>query len=280
MNLLEQIFLCDSDEELNALITEKISELDNNAEKVEQIGFVGPRQDVNVFKGFIPLNARIKYESLSLATYKMDAVDFYYEFAHFLKKHNIKSKAGVISSLETFLNIYFGYPGKTSRDEIFEDIAWSTTTTDEELFAALENNSIGDLKGKGAAECTERGAVVNQLLSLFDFEVYLTIGCLNNAGREEAHCYNVVKRKNDYALLDYSVATTSYSQEGTVKGFYPFLGFVSNEDIQPFLNGDKVLSFEDYDFIDKTKIPNGKIRSYAVNQYEIKQENKEGVRKV
>ena len=41
-----------------------------------------------------------------------------------------------------------------------------TTKTDSEYFDALENNKIGDLKGMGAALCTERSALAQQILSL------------------------------------------------------------------------------------------------------------------
>lgn len=278
MDFIEQIHACQTDEELNELVTKRIAELDENATKIEQIGFVGPGRDINVFKGFIPFNTRIKYDSLSIASYSMSTVDFFYSFASIVKKNNLRSKAQIIYALEIFMNRYFGYPGKVSRDTIFEEIAFSTTETDDELWEALANNSIGDLKGKGAAECTERGALANQLLSLFDFDVYMTIGCLDNNGKEEAHCFNVVKRKNDYALLDYSVTTTNYDDLGNVICFYPFIGSISNEDFESFLNGDKTVTFNDHVYISKRMQENDHTRSYVVGKYTLKQENTEGVR--
>ena len=41
-----------------------------------------------------------------------------------------------------------------------------------EYFDVLDNNKIGDLKSKGAAECTERSAVAQQILSIFGIESY------------------------------------------------------------------------------------------------------------
>ena len=153
----------------------------------------------------------------------METTDFIYEFAHFIKKYKIGSKGSLIYSLEYFINHYFDFPGKVDRETIFNDIAWQTTTTDEEFFKALSNNKIGDLKGKGAAECTERGALAQQIISIFGTEVYYCMGCVDLDGRQEAHCFNIVKRKNDYALLDYSIPITSYDEEKKPKSLYPFL---------------------------------------------------------
>ena len=74
----------------------------------------------------------------------MQTTDYMYEFAHFVKQYNINSKASLIHNLEYFINSYFGMPGKGDREQIFNEVAWNTTTTDEEFFAALENNKLGD----------------------------------------------------------------------------------------------------------------------------------------
>lgn len=180
----------------------------------------------------------------------MQTTDFFYDFAAFIRKYNINSKGMMIYSLEYFINNYFGLPGKVDRETIFNDLAFKNTNTDEEYFKALENNKIGDLKGKGAAECTERAALVQQLLILFGFDVYYCIGCLDFDNKQEAHCFNIVKRKNDYALLDYSVPVTSYDKGGRVKNFYPFVGELSPEEFVEFVNNQTLKYFDNYCYID------------------------------
>lgn len=61
---------------------------------------------------------------------------------------------------------------------------------DEEYFEALENNKIGDLKGKGVAQCTERGAIAQQILSLFGTESYYCMVCVDLGSKQEGHCFN------------------------------------------------------------------------------------------
>lgn len=245
MDLFQKILEC-KEEDIDSIIETAINEANANAEKVEKLGFLDYGKSCSVFKGFIPLNTRIKYANLNIEDYGMESTDFIYEFVHFIKKYNINNKASLIHNLEYFVNSYFGFPGKIDRETIFNDIAWQTTTTDEEYFKTLENNKLGDLKGKGAAQCTERGALVQQVLSIFGTESYYCMGCVDLGDRQEGHCFNIVKRKNDYALLDYSVPIVSYKEDGSVQAYYPFVGILTNEEFLDFVNNGVIKSFDDY----------------------------------
>lgn len=280
MELLEQILKCSNAEEVDNLITKAINSANENSTKVGQLGFLEHGKSNSLFRGFIPLNTRIKYMSLAIETYSMETTDYFYDFAHFIRKYNINNKAALIYNLEFFINSYFGYPGKIKRDVIFQDIAWQNTKTDEEFWAALENNKIGDLKGTGAAECTERGALAQQILSLFGIETYYCMGCVDLGDRQEFHCFNVVKRKNDYALLDYSITVPYYNQDGTVIAFYPFVGTMSNEDFETFVNRGVLKTFDNYEFVNNNekRLLNNQ-RSYIVGVSEILREDLKTIKK-
>ena len=272
MDLFQKILEC-KEEDVDSIIGTAINEANANAEKVERLGFLDYGKSCSVFKGFIPLNTRIKYANLNIEDYGMESTDFIYEFAHFIKKYNINNKASLIHNLEYFVNSYFGFPGKIDRETIFNDIAWQTTTTDEEYFKALENNKLGDLKGKGAAQCTERGALVQQVLSIFGTESYYCMGCVDLGDRQEGHCFNIVKRKNDYALLDYSVPIVSYKEDGSVRAYYPFVGTLTNEEFLDFVNNGVIKSFDDYYMNGRQYEKAGTKRMYVVGKYEIEKEN-------
>lgn len=248
MDLLQRILKCDEDK-VDVIINEAIQQANYNSKKVEKLGFLDYGKSNNLFKGFIPLETRIKYSSLNMEDYGMGSTDFIYDFAHFVRKYNLNNKGAIVFNLEYFINSYFGYPGKNNRETIFNDIAWQTTETDEEYFAALQNNKIGALKGKGAAECTERSAVAQQILSLFRTECYYCIGCVDLGERQETHCFNIVKRKDDYALVDYSATVTSFNQDKSVKVFYPFVGEMSNEEFLDFVNNQTLKSFDNYYYV-------------------------------
>ena len=203
----------------------------------------------------------------------MDTTDFIYEFAQFVRKYNIKNKASLIYNLEYFVNNYFGLPGKVNRETVFNDRAWNTTTTDEEYFEALENNKIGDLKGMGAAECTERSALVQQILSIFGTESYYCMGCVDLEKMQEAHCFNIVKRKNDYAVLDYSIPVAAYNPDGSFKAYCPFVGVLTNEEFLDFVNNGTIKSFDDYCIKGKEHENINRQRMYVVGKYEIEKNN-------
>lgn len=272
MDLFQKILEC-KEEDVDSIIETAINEANANAEKVEKLGFLDYGKSCSVFKGFIPLNTRIKYANLNIEDYGMESTDFIYEFVHFIKKYNINNKASLIHNLEYFVNSYFGFPGKIDRETIFNDIAWQTTTTDEEYFKALGNNKLGDLKGKGAAQCTERGALVQQVLSIFGIESYYCMGCVDLGDRQEGHCFNIVKRKNDYALLDYSVPIVSYKEDGSVRAYYPFVGTLTNEEFLDFVNNGVIKSFDDYYMNGRQYEKAGTKRMYVVGKYEIEKEN-------
>ena len=271
MDLFQQILEC-KEEEIDKIIEEAINTADSNAEEVEKLGFLDYGKSVNVFKGFIPKKTRIKYENLAMEDYSMESTDYIYEFAHFIKKYNINSKVSLIHNLEFFINSYFGFPGKMDRKEVFNDIAWQTTNTDEEYFKALENNKLGDLKGKGAAQCTERAALAQQILSIFGFESYYCMGCVDRDNNQEGHCFNIVKRKNDYALLDYSMPVTSYNENDSVNAYYPFLGVLTNVEFMDFISEGIIKSFDEYYIKNKEKEKTGTQRMYIVGKYTIDKE--------
>lgn len=275
MDVFQKILDC-KEEEVDSIIEGAINDANLNAEKVEKLGFLDYGKSCSVFRGFIPLKTRIKYATLNMEDYGMGSTDFIYEFAHFIKKYNINNKASIIHTLEYFVNNYFGFPGKIDRETIFNDIAWQTTTTDEEYFRALENNKLGDLKGKGAAQCTERSALVQQILSIFGFESYYCMGCVDLGDRQEGHCFNIVKRKNNYALLDYSVPIVSYKEDGSVRAYYPFVGTITNEEFLDFVNNGVIKSFDDYYMNGRQCEKTGTQRMYIVGEYEIKKDIKKG----
>lgn len=273
MDLLKEIMNCTTTAEIDALIKAKISEKQEKSTRVTQLGFLDNGKSNNIFKGFIPLDTKIKYSNLAIETYSMQTTDFFYEFAHFIRKFNINNKGGLILNLEYFINNYFGFPGKVSREAIFNDRAWNNSTTDEEYFAALENNKIGDLKGMGAAECTERSALANQILSLFDIDVYYCFGCIAQGDKEESHAFNIVKRQNDYALVDYSMPVTAFTLDGKVKGFYPFVGALTNEEFLKFCNGGVIREMVNYEYVDGKKQLLDSTRKYIVGSFSLIQEN-------
>lgn len=269
MGLLNEIINCE-DKDVKKIIDVAIENSNNSANKIEILGFENGFLKNTFFKGFIPLDTRVRYESYGIETYSMKTTDFFYKFALYIKENNINNGYSLICGLEKFINSYFGFFKANIREEIFNDIAFKTTKTDEEYFAALEKNEIGYLKGKNAAMCTERTALAQQILSIFGFEVYYCIGCIGVGEQIEPHAFNIVKRKNDYAILDYTVPAIRYDNNGLAKDYYPFIGILSEETLKRIINNQESIKLNNYYYVtgNQKAIINGS-RSYVIGSYEM-----------
>ena len=65
MDLLQKVLDC-NEEELDIIIQQAIEEANSKSNKVEKLGFLNYGKSNNLFKGFIPLNTRIKYSNLGI----------------------------------------------------------------------------------------------------------------------------------------------------------------------------------------------------------------------
>ena len=246
MSFFEKIMTCD-ESEVASLVRDALKTANDLSIKNERIGFQENLKPQKPHKGFINSSTRIKYCNFEATTYSMKTIDYFYEFVKILRQSGVKTKAEFINIVQVFINEYFGLNSsrKDLRSEVIFDKAWQSTKSDEELFSALENNEIGDFKGKNVALCTERAAIAQNLLSLFGFETYYCIGCIEKNGVESAHCYNIVKAPNVYVLLDYSQAVPMY-QDNEIMGYEPFTGNIPFDKIDSVLNGDLDITLEDY----------------------------------
>ena len=274
MELLDRIINAKDLEEVKEIVDKELEIKSSNAHKVDQLGMINSINSTKPFEGFIPYETRIKYNNLGMESYSMNTKDFFYDFSKFIKDCNINKPGMLIASLESFINSYFGMGHKNSRESIFNDIAWNNTETDEEYFQALENNKIGDLKGQNAAECTERAAVAQQILSLFGFETYYCMGCIKTDKLEEAHAFNIVKSKNGYVVVDYSVPVACFDNDGKVKGYFPFTGEISNQEFEEFIQGGNLKEFANYEYdnISKKNKLDSK-REYVIGEFKITKED-------
>ena len=262
-NLLEIINNC-SDDELETIITKAINNAIINSQKRDMLGFCQNMNRVITHKGFIHPDTKIRYSNFTMNTYSMKTVDYFYEFARYIKKMNIKNKGSFIKYLENIINIYFGInrTGNDLRDNYFDKIAFETTKTDDEYFAKLDSLEIGDLKGKNIAMCTERAAVAQNILSLFGFESYYCMGCVNNDNKEEPHCFNIVKSKETYRLLDYSIPVPVF-KNGKLVDYAPFQGNIPNEKLEDVLINNEDMVFDGYEY----HITNDGLKKVAINNF-------------
>lgn len=277
MELLEQINNC-SEEELTSIIDVALQNAIENSEKKERLGFPDgglATAKIPSHKGFIAPDSRIKYSNFSMNMYSMKTTDYIYDFAKYVKRSNINNKGTLVKVVENFINGYFGISNGTDmRDAYFDQIAFQTTTTDDEYFEKLENLEIGDLKGKNIAMCTERAAMAQNLLSLFGFDVYYCMGCVSNNGKEESHCFNIARAKDTFMLLDYSLPVSVFDN-GKAVDYAPFQGSIGLDELENVLVNGINKEFPSYEYI-KTpqgikKVATGEVRTYNVGSMTFEQ---------
>ena len=100
------------------------------------------------------------------------------------------------------------------------------------------------------------------------------MGCISNDTVEETHCFNIIKRKNDYAIVDYSMPVASYSQSGNVIALYPFIGSLSSEEFESFKDDGVIKSFDNYGYLNKNqKLSLGTKRRYLIGSFQITDES-------
>lgn len=278
MDLLEKINSC-SDEELKSIVDNALSTSINNAKKVDRLGFSDNgfvTMRIEPYEGFISPDSKIKYSNLTLNTYSMKTTDYIYDFVKQLKKYKINNKNSLVNFVEYFVNAYFGIPSrKDMRDAYFDQITFQSTTTDDEYFEKLDNLEIGDLKGISVAMCTERAAVVQNLLSLFGFNIFYCMGCVNINGKAEPHCFNIALSSNAYILLDYSLPVSVF-ENGQVIDFFPFKAKIEFDEIEDILYNGLNAKFSVYEYIktadDIKKVDTGEFRTYCVGNITFEQE--------
>lgn len=278
MDILDKINNCQS-EELDKIVNNHLIQMILESENNKKLGFPenwGLNSKIIIHKGFIPPDTKIKYSNYSMNTYSMNTDDYFYEFACFIKKYQVKNKGLLVKLIENFINNYFGLPNnKDMRDDFFDEIAFKTTKTDEEYFEKLDKLTIGDLKEKDRAMCTERAALAQNLLSFFGIETYYCMGCLDNNGVQEVHCFNIAKAKDNFILLDYSVPISIFENNKLID-LAPFQGTINQNDIERILFDGDVLEFNSYEYIKEfgkiRKVSNNEIRKYVVGNLLIKNE--------
>ena len=71
----------------------------------------------------------------------------------------------------------------------------------------------------------------------------------------------------------------SLNAENKVNGYYPFIGILSNEQFNEFINGGILKDFHNYEIKNKEKRILDTRRSYIIDEYTINRENEINLKK-
>ena len=270
MDILQRLSNC-SYEEIEDIVKQEVKK-QNNASQDVKLGVIGGSLMRRPHRGFISKKSTIKFESggLGIDSYNMDTEDYLVDFAKLAFNCKLDSKGAIMQYIAFFVNQYFGE--LDSLEDKRSDFLTSRCRLDDDGFPLdedKENISIEDLKGVKLAQCTEKAAITQNILSLFGFDTYYCCGAIKTADTQDFHAFNVVAGKTRegevvYRIVDTSMQVPILNANGVERYRKPYVATIPNEDFQDFIDGKKALSFDDYTIIDNKSQKNG-TRYYGIN---------------
>ncbi len=230
-------------EQTKSIIESRIAFLEDSCEKV---GRISPdRFDQHIHRGYISGNTEVGFQGgiITMGShYKLKNTDYLYEAVSALQdnKEKITNGMQLFYGVENFLNSYFGIPDTTDdkRMDIIDQKAGLSNPdlSDDEFFDAIDKIDISIFKGEHVAQCSERTAMAQNILSLFGYETYYMTGAVSIDGKVEDHAFNVVANNSGTKnTIDFSVSS-NLSYNGT-NWIVPTLGQIS--DFEAFQKGAK-----------------------------------------
>ena len=181
---------------------------------------------LNIWSGYIPKNTRIVYGTYGLEDgisynkgnyYYLDDESYIIEFFKYIKGKEIDTVYDLILHVFKFLKKYLEKYVNYSNRDILHQLIYKN---DREFFKPIKEHSIRDFINNGSAECTEYGAMAENIMSLFNLDVYYLL--------DVDHAYNLIIEDDKASILDFSKWVSCYDINYKFIGRVPY--YVEIED--------------------------------------------------
>ena len=211
--------------------------------------------------------------------YYIDDHSYINDFCKYIRKVEVKNEDELFEYIHDFLIKYCGCIEQINRSEMFRLLIDDKGRN----IKPNKEHALSNFKGKGNALCTEYAIMAQNILSVFGIESYLVIGKIKQGDNDtDYHAFNLVRTDNKDLLIDFSNSKSVYDINYKLLGYSPFIGEIDEiheQFIDNFINNEKHLVFEDYDYfiIGNTiaKISYGKNIEYFVDcKIDLKEEEK------
>ncbi len=232
------------------IIDSRIALLEKQSDKIKDIVPSSPNSDQSLYhRGYISSETAVHFQGGAGVTigskFKLKNTEYLHEAITNIQgnKEKIKNGGDLFNQVESFLNSYFGIPevgGEDKRaDLIAQKAGFNLIFSDDEYWAAVNNVDISIFKDEHTAQCSERSAMAQNILSLFGYETYYFNGNVSVDGKQEGHAFNVVSSdSSNKNIVDFSI-TSSMEYRGTT-WLSPTIFNVGDFDM--FMNGNRVQS--------------------------------------
>lgn len=270
MDILDILNSCQDESELIDFIESRIAqcikegnEINDGFEVIGEMVDINPKRDIilqdspdslydqydiNIFwKQFIPPNVKIvfgiEYPDVrhNGYYYYMDDFDYLFSFISGILGKEINDELDLICYINMFLRQYFvNITEKRNREDYFKLLCDSNAW----YYQPTIKHSISFFKGKSLAQCTEFGAVAQNIMSFFGIDTLYV--------HDNLHAYNIVEfggEEKSTSVVDFSQGVYLYNILDKQRTILPFIGDIdhcSDELLQELMNTDGRLQFHEY----------------------------------
>lgn len=236
------------DKQLEKFTKELLEKYNQSASKEQVIGMNFSKLN----KGFIGFDTKISYGSDYGYYYGMNDFNMYYDFFKQIKNCTINDLNDVLREVFVYLNKFFRIKEnnnfKGDRDKLITDILLEDESISDEKYMYMKNNlQISVFKNKGVAMCSERSALAQNLLSLFNIDSYYCSGVIKNSLEANCggHAFNIIRNNEKSYVVDFSVPVKVMKDE-EVCGYAPYVSYIDEEKITDLMENKYALEFFDY----------------------------------
>lgn len=211
-----------NDEERTKFINGRLNQLLAESKPIDCIGL-----GINgSYDSFIAPNVGIaSNETQFFSKLVLDDMGVYKEFLDYIKNDidgQLYGEPSTINAIQYFIWNYFGYnAGKLfQRMDIYSD--------------GQDYLSVKDLKGKSIAACSERSAMVQNILKFLGFDSELVFGKLNST---ESHAYIIFKAGNGKTRILYDPMNPVIYKTGDGEKYCPGVCLMTEDEYIQLKNG-------------------------------------------
>ena len=234
MNFKELALIKNADD-LKSFVDKEIANAINNTEHENVIGM----EHTPPHKGFIDNDTKISNVD---SDWMINDNNYAYYFFDGLRKCEIKSISDALNRVYPFTMFYFG---EYTNPEIREQIIRSTPPG--------KRVDISTLARKNTAICTEREAIVQNLVTLLGVESYFVVGNIYDKEDQGPHAYNILRVNDKFYLYDAS-KDIQVEIGGHIK-YQPYIKAINIEQVQTLFNAGQINTGDrTYDSFDKYNI--------------------------
>ncbi len=237
-----------TEEEKIEFINSRIRQLIEQSQIIDYIG-IGINGS---YDGFIAPNVGVVSNGSSMfSKLVLDDMEVYKDFLDFVKKDSdnwLRGEPSTINAIQYFIWNYFGYNAGNlfRRMDIYGD--------------GEKYLSVKKLKGKNIGACSERSALVQNILKFLGFNSELIFGTLNDT---MSHSYVIFKSGNGKTRILYDPMNPVIYETDNVEKYCPGVCFISEYEYQQLKEGKK-FNFN-YDLVKKIFVGNGRCLEYPRN---------------